>query len=134
MREGLRAGISGGGWDNVSWIGEWDIDLSAVRCPVLLWYGSDDRFAQPAHRVWLSEHLPRVRLVVHDGEGHLGIFEHLGEMLDALTEPDTQDPASTGEPSSAVPATPSLTPITQARGLPSHVLRPATDSLSGAHS
>jgi hypothetical protein len=33
---------------------------------------------------------------VHDGEGHLGIFEHLGEMLDALTEPDTQDPASTG--------------------------------------
>jgi hypothetical protein len=43
-----------------------------------------------------SEHLPRARLVVHDGEGHLGIFEHLGEMLDALTEPDTQDPASTG--------------------------------------
>jgi hypothetical protein len=33
---------------------------------------------------------------VHDGEGHLGIFEHLGEMLDALTKPDTQDPASTG--------------------------------------
>jgi pimeloyl-ACP methyl ester carboxylesterase len=58
VREGLRAGTSGGGWDNVSWIGEWDIDLSAVRCPVLLWYSSDDRFAQPAHRVWLSEHLP----------------------------------------------------------------------------
>jgi pimeloyl-ACP methyl ester carboxylesterase len=69
VREGLRAGTSGGGWDSVSWIGEWDIDLSAVRCPVLLWYGSDDRFAQPAHRVWLSEHLPRARLVVHDGEG-----------------------------------------------------------------
>jgi pimeloyl-ACP methyl ester carboxylesterase len=79
VREGLRAGTSGGGWDNVSWIGEWDIDLSAVRCPVLLWYGSDDRFAQPVHRVWLSEHLLRARLVVHDGEGHLGIFEHLGE-------------------------------------------------------
>ena len=72
VREGLRAGTSGGGWDNVSWIGEWDIDLSAVRCPVLLWYGSDDRFAQPAHRVWLSEHLPRARLVVHDGEGISG--------------------------------------------------------------
>jgi pimeloyl-ACP methyl ester carboxylesterase len=47
--EGLRQGTSGAGWDNVSWIGEWDIDLSAVCCPVLLWHGSDDRFCQPAH-------------------------------------------------------------------------------------
>jgi pimeloyl-ACP methyl ester carboxylesterase len=96
VRAGLRPGTSGAGWDNVSWIGEWDIDLSAVRCPVLLWYGSEDRFAGPAHRVWLSENLPRARLVVHDGEGHLGIFERLGEMLDALTEPDAEDPASAG--------------------------------------
>ncbi len=95
VREGLRSGTSGGGWDNVSWIGEWDIDLSAVRCPVLLWYGSDDRFAQPTHKLWLSQNLPGAQLVVHDGEGHLGIFEHLGEMLDALTEPDTEDAAST---------------------------------------
>jgi pimeloyl-ACP methyl ester carboxylesterase len=96
VREGLRPGTSGAGWDNVSWIGEWDIDLSAVRCPVLLWYGSDDRLAQPAHGVWLSDSLPNARLVVHDGEGHLGIFEHLGEILDALTEPDTEDAASAG--------------------------------------
>ena len=98
VREGLRPGTSGGGWDTVSWSGEWDIDLSAVRCPVLLWYGSDDRFAAPTHKVWLSENLPRVRLVVYDGEGHLGVFEHLGEMLDALTEPGTEDPASAGRP------------------------------------
>jgi len=98
VREGLRSGTSGGGWDNVSWIGEWDIDLSAVRCPVLLWYGSDDRFAAPTHKVWLSENLPRARLVVYDREGHLGVFEHLGEMLDALTEPDTEDSASAGRP------------------------------------
>ena len=42
--EGLRQGTRGAGWDNVSWIGEWDIDLSAVCCSVLLWCGSDDRF------------------------------------------------------------------------------------------
>src|SRR5215470_16294514 len=96
VREALRPGTSGAGWDIVSWIGEWDIDLSAVRCPVLLWYGSDDRFVRPARRLWLSQNLPGARLVVHDGEGHLGIFEHLGEMLDALTEPSTEDAASTG--------------------------------------
>jgi pimeloyl-ACP methyl ester carboxylesterase len=93
MREALRQGTSGGGWDNVSWIGEWDIDLSAIHCPVLLWYGSDDRFAPPAHGLWLSENLPRARLVLRNGEGHLGIYDHLGEMLTALTEPDTADPA-----------------------------------------
>jgi pimeloyl-ACP methyl ester carboxylesterase len=47
VTEALRQGTSGGGWDNVSWIGEWDIDLGAVSCPVLLWYGTDDRFAPP---------------------------------------------------------------------------------------
>jgi pimeloyl-ACP methyl ester carboxylesterase len=98
MREALRQGTGGGGWDNVSWIGDWDIDLSAVRCPVVLWYGSDDRFAPPAHGLWLSQNLPRARLVLREGEGHLGIFEHLGEMLDALTEPGTADPASPIQP------------------------------------
>ena len=59
MREGLRPGTSGAGWDNVSWIGEWDIDLGAVTCPVLLWYGSEDRLAPPAHGLWLSQNLAR---------------------------------------------------------------------------
>jgi pimeloyl-ACP methyl ester carboxylesterase len=95
VREGLSQGTSGGGWDNLSWI-EWDIDLSAVRCPVLLWYGTDDHMVPVAHALWLSQQLPDARLVVHEGEGHLGIYEHLGEMLDALTEPSKEHPASAG--------------------------------------
>lgn len=88
VREALRQGTSGYAWDNVSWIGDWDIDLRAVTCPVLLWYGSDDRMASPAHGMWLSRNLPRARLVVRDGEGHFGILDHLSEVLDALTEPE----------------------------------------------
>lgn len=84
MREALRPGTRGGGWDNVSWVGEWDIDLNAVGCPVLLWYGKDDPLVPLAHGLWLSGQLPQARLVVRDGEGHLGICEHLGEMLGAL--------------------------------------------------
>jgi pimeloyl-ACP methyl ester carboxylesterase len=89
MREALRQGTSGGGWDNVAWVGDWDIDLTAISCPVLLWYGTDDRFAPPEHGLWLSRHLSRARLIMRDGEGHMGILEHLGEMLDALTDGDT---------------------------------------------
>jgi pimeloyl-ACP methyl ester carboxylesterase len=96
VREGLRPGTSGGGWDTVSWAGDWDFDLGAVRCPVLLWYGRDD-FALP-EGAWLTEHLPRAHLVVHEGEGHIGIYEHLEEMLHDLTEPDTEEAASAGRP------------------------------------
>jgi pimeloyl-ACP methyl ester carboxylesterase len=96
MREALRPGTSGGGWDNVSWLGPWDVDLRAIRCPVLLWYGTDDRFAPQAHGRWLAGNLPDARLVMRQGEGHFGIMEHLGEMLGALTGPDPVDPAGAG--------------------------------------
>ena len=89
VREAFSQGTSGAGWDDVSWIGEWDLDLSAVTSPVVLWYGSEDRIVPLAGGLWLSENLPRARLVVHDGEGHWGILDHFGEMLDALSEPDT---------------------------------------------
>ncbi len=84
IREGLRQGAAGGGWDNVAWIGVWDIDIAAIVQSVLLWYGDEDRMSPPAHAYWLEEHLPQARLVLRRGEGHLGIYEHLEEMLVAL--------------------------------------------------
>jgi pimeloyl-ACP methyl ester carboxylesterase len=86
-REALRPGTSGCGWDNVSWVGEWDIDLSAVRCPALLWYGGDDKLAPPEYGRYLAHHLPQAQLVMRDGEGHMGLFDHLGEILGELTRP-----------------------------------------------
>jgi pimeloyl-ACP methyl ester carboxylesterase len=84
MREGLRHGVEGAGWDNVAWIGAWEIDPAAIRTPVLLWYGDEDLMATPVHAYWLNEHLLDARLVMRTGEGHLGIFEHLPEMLSEL--------------------------------------------------
>jgi pimeloyl-ACP methyl ester carboxylesterase len=84
-REGLRPGVMGGGWDNVAWVGEWDVDLGEVRCPALLWYGEEDRFAPLAHGQWLQAHLPDSQLIVRPAEGHFGLFDHLGEALRDLT-------------------------------------------------
>lgn len=84
MREGLRHGVEGGGWDNVAWVGAWEIDPATIRTPVLLWYGDEDLMAPPVHAHWLKEHLPDARLVMRTGEGHLGILEHLPEMLSEL--------------------------------------------------
>jgi pimeloyl-ACP methyl ester carboxylesterase len=87
MQEATRQGPEGGGWDNVAWIGPWNFDLNAVGCPVLLWYGTDDRMAPPVHGEWLQQNLPDARLILNEGEGHLGIYPHLAEMLTALTHP-----------------------------------------------
>ncbi|MCW2757473.1 MAG: alpha/beta hydrolase, partial [Nocardioidaceae bacterium] len=85
MREALRGGTSGGGWDNVAWVGDWSFPLDAVRCPVHLWYGDEDRFAPLAHGEWLAANLPDSHLTVRPGEGHLGIYEHIDDVLAALT-------------------------------------------------
>jgi pimeloyl-ACP methyl ester carboxylesterase len=87
MRESLTQGTQGGGWDNVSWVGRWDFDLATINCPVLLWYGDDDRFAPLSHGRWLRDHLSDAVLTVRAGEGHFGICEHLDEMLAALVGP-----------------------------------------------
>jgi pimeloyl-ACP methyl ester carboxylesterase len=61
-----------------------EIDPAAIRTPVLLWYGDEDLMAPPVHGHWLNEHLLDARLVMRTGEGHLGILEHLPEMLSEL--------------------------------------------------
>jgi pimeloyl-ACP methyl ester carboxylesterase len=85
MRESLSQGTQGGGWDNVAWVGPWDIDMAGVECPVFLWYADEDRFVPLAHGLWLRDHVKDPRFVQRAGEGHVGVYEHFGEILDALT-------------------------------------------------
>jgi pimeloyl-ACP methyl ester carboxylesterase len=84
IREGLRQGALGAGWDNVAWVGRWDINVSAISTPALLWYGDEDLMAPLVHGQWLAEHLPNAELVVREGEGHLGLFDHFAEVLQNL--------------------------------------------------
>ena len=84
MREAMTRGVWGCGWDNVAWIGSWDFDLNKVECPVLLWYGTEDRMALPSHAQWLEANLSQARLTMFEGEGHLLPFVHLGQMLEEL--------------------------------------------------
>jgi pimeloyl-ACP methyl ester carboxylesterase len=84
IREGLRQGAEGAAWDNVAWVGAWEIDPGAISTPVLLWYGDEDLMATPPHAHWLDDHLPDARLVMRPGVGHFGIFEHLPAMLSEL--------------------------------------------------
>jgi pimeloyl-ACP methyl ester carboxylesterase len=85
LRASLVQGCGGAGWDNVAWVGPWDVDLDEVRRPVHLWYGGEDPFCPPAVGPWLAEHLSDATLVLHEGDGHLGVVEHREEVLATLT-------------------------------------------------
>jgi len=82
--EALRQGFLGVGWDNVAWVGDWDVDVGAVRCPVHLWYGGSDQMIPLGHGEWLGRHLHDAELTVYGGEGHLIPMRHWSEMLRAL--------------------------------------------------
>ncbi|RHW27030.1 hypothetical protein D0Z08_10140 [Nocardioides immobilis] len=87
MQEALRQGATGAEWDNVAWVGPWEVDPASLNCPVLLWYGNEDLFVPPGTAEWLRDHIPDAQLVLRCGEGHLGFMEHAAEKLHALTEP-----------------------------------------------
>jgi pimeloyl-ACP methyl ester carboxylesterase len=57
--------------DNLSWVGAWDVELTAVTTPVRLVYGEGDQMVPRAHGEWLHQRLPSSELhVVPGGHGH----------------------------------------------------------------
>jgi pimeloyl-ACP methyl ester carboxylesterase len=55
--------------DNLSWLGDWDVDLAAVTMPVRLVYADNDRMTELGHAEWLQARLPSSDLHVIPG-GH----------------------------------------------------------------
>lgn len=87
LREGLRQGFTGVGWDNVAWVGPWDVDVDLAARPVHLWYGARDSMMPLEHGQWLAHHLPAAELVVYQEEGHLSVLRRWEEMLRTVTQP-----------------------------------------------
>jgi hypothetical protein len=93
LRESLRQGGEGAGWDGVTWLAPWGVDMNDIRCPVFIWFGDQD---EPlADATWLSDHVADPRVVIWPGEGHLAYKPHLPEILEALTTGGVEGARST---------------------------------------
>jgi pimeloyl-ACP methyl ester carboxylesterase len=74
-RSGLALGSEGWWDDELALMAPWGFELDAIRTPVLLYHGRQDRFVPFAQGEWLADHIPGVRAVLTDDDGHLTLTE-----------------------------------------------------------
>jgi pimeloyl-ACP methyl ester carboxylesterase len=70
--------------DDVAFTVPWGFDLGAVRVPVLVVQGAEDRVIPRHHGERLAAGLPDAELRLLDGEGHVSVLRELPAALDWL--------------------------------------------------
>ncbi|MET7750824.1 alpha/beta hydrolase [Micromonospora sp. NPDC005367] len=85
--EALRHGPEGWIDDVLAVHRSWGFDLGAIRLPVRLWHGEQDRFSPVSHSRWLAARIPTAEVQVQPGAAHFGAVEILPQTLAWLTTP-----------------------------------------------
>ncbi|HWF52822.1 MAG TPA: alpha/beta hydrolase [Solirubrobacteraceae bacterium] len=71
--------IAGSTWSSLHW-------LSTLKVPTLVVAGERDRLVPPANALMLARHLPRSRVHILPGEGHLLLFDEKSAGLPLLVD------------------------------------------------
>lgn len=83
-REGLRRDVRGAVQDLRLFAASWELDFASVIAPAVMWQGLEDRNVPPTAAEYLADWLPNCRLDVMPRAGHYWVFDHIGEVLDAV--------------------------------------------------
>jgi len=84
LAEAVRRGLAGVAADVEAQARPLAVDLAAVRAPVRLWYGADDRVTPPAFGRWYAAHLPDAQLTVVPGAAHYLALTAWPDLLSAV--------------------------------------------------
>jgi pimeloyl-ACP methyl ester carboxylesterase len=84
-REGVARSLAGVFSDARIYGEAWPFDLGAIRVPVHLWHGEEDRVVPVAVGQHYAAHIPGIRARIIPGEGHFSIiFNSLPEVVETL--------------------------------------------------
>ena len=83
VRSAYAAGGAGSGDDFVAFVRDWAFDLDDAG-GVTIWHGDLDQNAPLEFGRWLEQRLPGSQLRILEGEGHMSIALHMGDILDEL--------------------------------------------------
>jgi pimeloyl-ACP methyl ester carboxylesterase len=87
IQEALRPGIEGWLDDEISSVHPWGFDLGAIRQPVAIWHGDQDRIIEPAHAHRLAAQIPRAEVFIVEGHGHPSlILRHVEPVMDWIAD------------------------------------------------
>ena len=90
LAESVRQGIdSGPTQDGQLESAEWGVDLGAIKVPVLLWHGTDDKDVPVAVGRYLADKLATCESEIVEGENHTMIRRRWGAILTSIIETAT---------------------------------------------
>jgi pimeloyl-ACP methyl ester carboxylesterase len=85
LAESARGDYAGYADDCLALVADWGFDLGDISVPVRLIHGTDDHIVPIRHSSYLAESLPNASFTSHDGDGHISVLRHLGDLCEQLT-------------------------------------------------
>ena len=74
FRAAVSTGIAGWRDDDLAFVHDWGFDLDAVKAPVSVWQGAEDRMVPYAHGGWLANRLTGATVHLEPAEGHITLM------------------------------------------------------------
>jgi len=71
LRASVREGIAGWRDDDLAFTADWGFSLDTLDGRAAIWQGDQDRMVPYAHGQWLAAHIPRARVHLEPGAGHV---------------------------------------------------------------
>ncbi len=88
--EAIGDGVDGWLDDDLAFVRDWGFDLAAIRVPVLLVHGGQDRFVPIDHARWLVPRIPGVEAWLLEDEGHVSLYARVPEVHEWLLDCDSR--------------------------------------------